>query len=430
MQTRIYTCQAGRERLRLVFSEKDLVSNMKNYGLKWGSNPCYSLFYYWNYRGLFGMHQSVFPDWLHTVLKGMVEKVLSWVLIILHVFKNVIVKKYSTNRHLCAPWKDNMSTLDYRIQHFPTHVMCFDMFRSVRFPTGLSYLLKQETKSSKSNSGRKTTGLLTGNIPAWKLLPALFQLMFCVGHDGSLLPNWSRKLNQIFPGISDGCIQDVSEVVNSAMSAVMEFCFVVSCKTMRKSSVECMKYLCSVAQYHVLRLGMLMRIVSQYSKTARRYTMPLWNQVNPGNKKHYWMHLCEAKVELGPHLRLWDTELAEGSWKTVMKVPHHMSSKKDSEKKQQMVNYMRDIVAISELEHSIQDRFDRSKSGTSRRRSCKGGVNEFTVHHSYDVDALKFDSSRRRWIRADEKGDFESRYLHAVVDMDCLNSFLLPITEG
>ena len=134
--------------------------------------------------------------------------------------------------------------------------------------------------------------------------------------------------------------------------------------------------------------------------------------------------------QLGPHLRLWDTELAEGSWKTVMKVPHHMSSKKDSEKKQQMVNYMRDIVAISELEHSIQDRFDRSKGGTSRRRRCKGGVNEFTVHQSYDVDALKFDSSRRRWIRADEKGDFESRYLHAVVNMDCLNSFLVPITEG
>ena len=54
------------------------------------------------------------------------------------------------------------------------------------------------------------------------------------------------------------------------------------------------------------------------------------------------------------------------------------------------------------------------------------------MHQSYDVDALKFDSSRRRsrWIRADEKGDFESRYMHAVVDMDCLNSFLLPITEG
>ena len=409
------------------------MSNMKNYGLKWGGNPCYSLFYYWNYRGLFGLHQSVYPDWLHTVLKGMVEKVLSWVLIIMHVFKNVTVNRFQSKVRAGnqAPWSDNMAILDYRIQHFPTHVMCFGMFRDVRFPTGLSFLLKQETKASKSKNGKKTTGLLTGNIPAWKLLPALFQLMFCVGHDGSLIPNSSKQLHQMFPGITEACIQDVSEVVNAAMSSVIEYVLVVSCQSMRSNSVHCMSYLCSVAQYHVLRLSMLMRIVSQYSKSTSQYVMPNWKDVNPGNKKHYWQHIVEAKVELGPQLRLWDTELAEGCWKTVMKIPHFMSSKKESEKKEQMVNYMRDVVAVSELDHSIRDRYERSKvGGSSRRKACSAGDNEFTVHHGYDVDELKFDSTRRRWMRADDKGDFESRYLHAVVNMECLNSFLGNLTEG
>ena len=251
---------------------------------------------------------------------------------------------------------------------------------------------------------------------------------------------WSRRIVDSefvetaapdFPRYNRGLYPRVSEVVNAAMSSVIEYVLVVSCQSMRSNSVHCMSYLCSVAQYHVLRLSMLMRIVSQYSKSTSQYVMPNWKDVNPGNKKHYWQHIVEAKVELGPQLRLWDTELAEGCWKTVMKIPHFMSSKKESEKKEQMVNYMRDVVAVSELDHSIRDRYGRSKvGGSSRRKACTAGDNQFTVHHGYDVDELKFDSTRRRWMRADDKGDFESRYLHAVVNMECLNSFLGNLTEG
>ena len=78
------------------------------------------------------------------------------------------------------------------------------VYRLHRFSSGLSYLLKVTKKN-----GHTSTGLLTAHLPAWKLVPALIQLMFAIGHDGAMsfsptmtrdfvLRNFSLELTMLF----------------------------------------------------------------------------------------------------------------------------------------------------------------------------------------------------------------------------------------
>jgi len=414
--------------------EKDLISHCKNYGLKWGSNPCYQSFYYWNYRLMFGMHQSCFPDWLHTIYKGMVEKVLSWCLIIIHEFGSVKARKRISGgkRHgeltLVQPWVNNESLMDHRISYFPIHLMYAEKMRCVRFPEGLSSLLKKETTASKAKKGKKTTGLLTAQFPAWKLTPALFQLMLVLGHDGAIVPNIQYPLSRLFPGVTEPLLQDVTNVLSAAMSATIEFVFVVSCKQMREGDVEVMYYLTSVVRYHLLRLNMLMRVVTEYDRTGKTaFIMPLWENVLTGNKKHLWKHVCDAKIEFGPHLRTWDTELAENCWKYFLKRPNKISSKKASERNTQMLNHMRDMVAIEELEQHILHVKTTSRK-SSPHPTLQVGDHIFTVHPNFDSDELAFDTATKEWIRPDPVGNSESRFAHPLLSMQWINQQVLPLT--
>ena len=434
LQKRVLVFQAKGKRYPKQNGEKDLISKCKNYGLKWGSNPCYQSFYYWNHRLMFGMHQSCFPDWLHTIYKGMVEKVLSWCLIVIHEFGSVKVRqrisggKRNGEVSLVQPWLNNESLMDYRISHFPIQLMYAEKMRCVRFPEGLSSLLKKETTTSKAKKGKKTTGLLTAQFPAWKLTPALFQLMLVLGHDGAIAPNRQYPLSRLFPGITEPLIQDVTNVLSAAMSATIEFVFVVSCKEMRERDVEVMYYLTSVVQYHLYRLNMLMRVVTEYDHSAQAFSMPPWHKVLPGSKKHLWKHVCDAKIEFGPHLRTWDTELAENSWKYFLKGPNKISSKKASERNTQMLNHMRDMVAIEELEQHILH-----VKTTSRKASphpfMQVGDHIFTVHPNFDSDELAFDEAAGAWIRCDP-ADKESRYAHALLSMDWIHQQVMQMTAG
>ena len=68
-------------------NEKDLLALSDNLSItKVGLNVMYSRFWYWNYRGLPGLHASCHPDWLHTILKGAVEKTLSATLLLIEYF--------------------------------------------------------------------------------------------------------------------------------------------------------------------------------------------------------------------------------------------------------------------------------------------------------------------------------------------------------
>ena len=283
----------------------------------------------------------------------------------------------------------------------------------------MSYLLKVTKKN-----GHTSTGLLTAHLEAWKLVPALMQTMFSIGHDGVVLPNsnprWS--LAKLLPGADHYLLQDVSEVVLSAAASVLEYVWVVSSSTMLRKDASVMYYLTSNMQYHQLRLAMLVKIITSYDATTT-FEMPLWKGVLDGDKKHSARHVVDAKVEWGADIRTWDTELAESYWKDCLKMPHSLSSKKQSEKRMQMVMYMKDKLCVDELKRSVAKSDDAiRRTGqealfTMTARTATRQVT-FMVKTVHLIDRLCYSAEHDAWVRLDWRVTYESRFLHCLTDME------------
>lgn len=162
--------QSGKRKLyRYTDGDNEIIGQAKRLCITAAENKIYRLFYGLNCLGFAGLHQSVWPDVLHVVQKGIIEKTLSDVLlIVLAVQSKLYPLKYSSA----------MGKLDQRVmQMSPIH--SFDWMRWTTFSDGLSSLLKAE--STTSRKADHTTGLLSGGIFSWKLLSALFQAMICIG---------------------------------------------------------------------------------------------------------------------------------------------------------------------------------------------------------------------------------------------------------
>jgi hypothetical protein len=149
-----------------------------------------------------------------------------------------------------------------------------------------------------------------------------------------------------------------------------------------------------------------------------------------GDKKHAAIHVVDAKLEWGAHLRTWDTELPESYWKDCLKMPHTMSSKKDAEKRTQMVMYMKDRLCVDELKHSIVEESELLKVANgslitikvrNRRRTT------FSLKSVYLQDELTWNPSTRCWVRLDHRTHYESRFLHPLTDMSVVSSYVESI---
>ena len=281
-------------------------------------------------------------------------------------------------------------------------------------------------KATKKD-GHNTTGMLTARLEAWKLVPALFQLMMVVGHDGTIIP--TCKLSKLFPGVKEPVLEDITEVVMSASASVLEFVWVLSANSMLVKDADVMYYLTSNMQYHQLRLNMLVKIITTFD-SEQKFTLPDWRHVLDGDKKHAAIHVVDAKLEWGAHLRTWDTELPESYWKDCLKMPHTMSSKKDAEKRKQMVMYMKDRLCEDELKHSIVEESELLKVAngslitikvSNRRRTT------FSLKSVYLQDELTWNPSTRCWVRLDHRTHYESRFLHPLTDMSVVSSYVESI---
>ena len=281
-------------------------------------------------------------------------------------------------------------------------------------------------KATKKD-GHNTTGMLTARLEAWKLVPALFQLMMVVGHDCTIIP--TCKLSKLFPGVKEPVLEDITEVVMSASASVLEFVWVLSANSMLVKDADVMYYLTSNMQYHQLRLNMLVKIITTFD-SEQKFTLPDWRHVLDGDKKHAAIHVVDAKLEWGAHLRTWDTELPESYWKDCLKMPHTMSSKKDAEKRKQMVMYMKDRLCVDELKHSIVEESESLKVANgslitikvrNRRRTT------FSLKSVYLQDELTWNPSTRCWVCLDHRTHYESRFLHPLTDMSVVSSYVESI---
>ena len=122
LKTRQLLKVAAGQSYRKSTQEHDLVALGKNLKItKLGFNPLYSRFWYANYRGLAGLHASCPPDWLHTIIKGCVEKTLSGTLLLVELFSKFDYSDIAGGSR-CLPWKYNKSILDHRSRFFPIHL--------------------------------------------------------------------------------------------------------------------------------------------------------------------------------------------------------------------------------------------------------------------------------------------------------------------
>jgi len=148
--------------------DKRTVTAASNLSLSGSDNKLYELFYGFNGFGFGGLHASCWPDLLHVVQKGIVEKTLSHVLILVTGIEKLFPRSHGSA----------MSILDQRVAGM-TPVWFSWMPRWVPFTNGLSQLLKIDSLDSKKKN--QSTGLLSGSLFSWKYLSALFQAMICIG---------------------------------------------------------------------------------------------------------------------------------------------------------------------------------------------------------------------------------------------------------
>lgn len=110
---------AGAQGRRYIADEaqKAVEDRMKTLSLKAGRNPLYRLFYYFNAKNITSLHRSLYPDRLHVILKGIVEKTIAWTLSIVHNLG-----------YIDGDYKDSEKKLDRRVSTFPDF-QTYEFFR-------------------------------------------------------------------------------------------------------------------------------------------------------------------------------------------------------------------------------------------------------------------------------------------------------------
>ena len=128
-------------------------------------------------------YRALSIDYIHTLWKGLLEYVISWTLQFVHNISEHSVILFGDTRYSNA-----MALLDQRISEWTG---CHESLQPVRQVKrkAVSDLLKFDGKTKSAM--RKATGIMSGSIPAWELPGILLQLLFCIGTDGNIVPNFN-----------------------------------------------------------------------------------------------------------------------------------------------------------------------------------------------------------------------------------------------
>lgn len=108
----------------------------------------------------------LWPDVLHTLLKGMIEICIGWSL--------QIVQRIS---RLDQRYRSSMSNIEMNLKSMMTSHEAFCPVRSYDFARGIFCLIKD--KSMRAN--KPVAGFMLGTTLAWQMPALLMQLMFAIG---------------------------------------------------------------------------------------------------------------------------------------------------------------------------------------------------------------------------------------------------------
>ena len=307
------------------------------WNIKPGLNRLYDLIKWQSIRGLNSFHQMFPADFLHTFLKGLIENLISWCLIIIEAIGE-LDSDYST-----AP-----IALDKTIQIFPIHEL--PVVRMVKFPRGLRYCLKLTTTTKKLHSG---TNFLSGGFEAWKLASMMVQFLFSVGSSGTYCPNdpaWYA--NVLLPCLNKGLEggkkhtaiskmlvgKSVNQVIVNSMSSALQCLFCLKSGSFSDVQLDTVDLLLKNARIHHARVFKLKFLVCA---ALRLQTRDFEDEKHfAGTKIHHLMHYVMNMKRLGGTTQSWDTESSELMHKIVGKAAFEASSKTKKGMLEEMVRYV------------------------------------------------------------------------------------------
>ena len=122
---------------------------------------------------------ALLVDFLHTIHKGMCEFAVCWVLKCLQLVSLID-----------SAYRNNLGRVDSYISLFPTHHALVIFAKMLKFNTGISSIISNDSKKSAQLG---STSFTTGGFEAYKMPIVMFQLMFVLSRNDNFLPDKDSK---------------------------------------------------------------------------------------------------------------------------------------------------------------------------------------------------------------------------------------------
>lgn len=199
-----------------------------------------------------------------------------------------------------------LADLDKRVISF-THQDSLAPTRVVHFRKGVSFLISSNSKSS--TQAHVSTGLLSGSIEGWKMLPLLFQITLSLNMTPHLLPTQNNWLNT-------NCGNIMGSVMKS-LNVVLILSFFINSKSLTETNIINLRQLGKSAVLLMHKLKKLKTIL--LNKCTINQDKIQEFTVFTGIKFHLLEHLFAMLPYYGSCGRAFDTQVSESSHKVTVK---------------------------------------------------------------------------------------------------------------
>ena len=281
---------------------KKIEQECKNYNIIAGSNPIHLLGDYLNeVTGLtYGTSIMMFPDELHTLLKGPVETIIVLIVTIAYLLKDINPDLYGAI----------IGIIDERLKSFPRK-QAVTPFIVLNMPNGLSGYISNNRVNTKASVVK-----LVGALSASRLIGILWMLLHVIGSSSEVFPTKiilkfrsknfisdDTKLQKALNG------QNVLSMIRSAAKS----CINLVSASRREDNitddyVNLLKKLTSVMRLHLTVL-LNLRNILKHVKAFKYNIVPV---VPKSIKPHYLCHVPDAVPLLGPSAII-DTQRTENA---------------------------------------------------------------------------------------------------------------------
>ena len=270
---------------------KTIEKECKDYNIIAGSNPIHLLGDYLNQvTGLtYGTSIMMFPDELHTLLKGPVEMIIVIIMNIAYLLKDINPDKYGSI----------IGIIDERMKSFPRK-QAVTPFIVLNMPNGLSCYISNNRVNTKAAVVK-----LVGALSASRLPGILWMLIHVIGNSGEVFPTQiilkhrnnnkykedDLKLKEV---VKDKNVQTM--ILNAAKSCINLVSASRREDNITDDYVNLLKKLTSVMRLHLTVL-LNVRNILKHVKAFKFDIVPV---ISKSIKPHYLCHVPESIPFLGP----------------------------------------------------------------------------------------------------------------------------------